>query len=245
MLSNFLLSTSLYWQYYLMGIILLPGIIFGIYAQNKVNKTFNTYSNITNEGGRTASEVAKIMLNAAGCNDIKIAKISGELTDNYNHSKKTVSLSNSVYDSTSVSAIGVAAHEVGHVLQYKTNYTPIKLRKFAIVASNISSNLLWPLVIIGLIFNFALASVAGDIILWSGVIVFSLAVLVNLVTLPVEYNASRRATTILKESGLLTEQESEQAGKVLNSAALTYVASLIISILNLLRFLLVFIKKDD
>lgn len=245
MLFNFLLSISLYWEYYLMGIILLPGIIFGIYAQAKVNNAFNTYSNISNEGGRTASEVAKIILDSAGCNDVHIKKISGELTDNYNHSTKTVSLSNSVYNSTSVSAIGVAVHEVGHVLQYKTNYMPIKLRKFAILASNISSTLLWPLVFIGLIFNFALASSAGNIILWCGIAVFGLAVLVNLVTLPVEYNASHRATTILKQSGLLTHKETEQASKVLNAAALTYVAALVVSILNLLRFLLVFIRRDD
>ena len=241
---QFLLS-SFYWQYYLMGIVLLPGLIFGIYAQSKVNSTYGKYSKIPNAGGRTAKEVAQIMLNAAGCNDISIAKISGNLTDNYNHATKTVSLSSTVCDSTSVAAIGVAAHEIGHVLQYKTNYLPIKLRKVAIYASNISSTLLWPLVFIGLILNFAVMSGAGMIVVWSGIIVFGLSAIANLVTLPVEYNASRRATTILQQSGLLDEKESDQAKQVLNAAALTYVAALVVSILHLLRFILAVKSSSD
>jgi len=243
-MTQFLLS-SFYWQYYLMGIVLLPGIILGIYAQSKVNSTFGKYSKIPNASGRTASEVAKIMLSAAGCNDISVSRINGNLTDNYNHSTKTVSLSSTVHDSTSVAAIGVAAHEVGHVLQYKTNYLPIKLRKFAIYASNISSTLLWPLVFIGLILNFAVMSSAGMIVVWSGIVVFGLAVIANLVTLPVEYNASKRATTILKESGLLDETEAKQAKQVLSAAALTYVAALVVSILNLLRFILAIRSSRD
>ena len=238
------LGMSAYWTYYLMGIILLPGILLAIFAQIKVNSTFNKFSNVMSSSGRTASEVAKIMLNAAGCDDITVQKTSGHLTDNYNHRTKAVSLSNSVYDSTSVASIGIAAHEVGHVLQYKTNYFPIKLRSIAIVSSNISSVLLWPLVIIGLIFSSLLASSIGNIMVWAGIIIFGLSVLVNLVTLPVEYNASKRATTILKNSGLLTEEETDNAKKVLNAAALTYVAALVVSILNFLRFIIA-IKSDD
>ncbi len=244
-MTNFLLALPLYWQYYLMGFILLPGIILGIYAQSKVNSTFSKFSNVMSESGKTAGEVAKIMLNSAGCDDIKVTNISGHLTDNYNHRTKTVSLSNSVYNSTSVASIGVAAHEVGHVLQYKTNYFPIKLRTFAITISNISSQLLMPLLITGLIFDFLIYTAFGYYFMWAGIIIFGLSVLVNLVTLPVEYNASHRATTILKESGLLTERETEQAKSVLNAAALTYVASLVYSILAFLRFVLVFAKRDD
>ena len=240
---NFLCG-SFYWDYYLLGIILVPGIIFAIIAQNKVNSTFNKYTNIMSESGRTASEVARIMLNAAGCTDIRVAKIGGHLTDNYNHKQKTVSLSNSVYDSTSVASIGIAAHEIGHVLQHKTHYFPIKLRTLAIYASNISSVLMWPLIIIGLMFNFLLTLEFGYMIALAGVAVFGLAVLVNLVTLPVEYNASKRATEILSQSGLLTEEETSQAKQVLNAAALTYVAALVVSILNLLRFVLA-IRSDD
>lgn len=238
------LGLSAYWSYYLMGIILVPGILLGIYAQSKVNSTFNKYANVMSNSGRSASEVAKIMLQTAGYNNISVVKINGHLTDNYNHKQKTVSLSNSVYDSTSVASIGIAAHEVGHVLQYKTNYLPIKLRTFAIVTSNISSTLLWPLVIMGLIFNFMLTGPIGNIVIWAGIAVFGLSVVVNLVTLPVEYNASKRATTILSQSGLLTEEETHQAKKVLNAAALTYVAALVVSILNLLRFIIA-IRSDD
>lgn len=243
-MTNFLLL-SFYFQYYLMGIILIPGIILGIYAQSKVNSTFGKYSKIPNANGKTASEVAKIMLNAAGCNDVTVTKINGNLTDNYNHSTKTVSLSSTVHDSTSVAAIGVAAHEIGHVLQYKTNYFPIKLRKLAIISSNISSSLLWPLLFFGLLLNFTMTSSIGIIAIWAGIIVFGLSVLVNLVTLPVEYNASRRATTILQESGLLDETETKQAKQVLGAAALTYVAALVVSILNLLRFILAIKSSSD
>ena len=240
---NFLLYSTLYWEYYIMGFILLPGLIFAIYAQSKVTSTYNKFSKVASESGRTASEVARIMLDAAGCTNTTITKIGGELTDNFNPKTNVVSLSSAVCDSTSVAAIGIAAHEVGHAIQYKTNYFPMKIRKFAIVLSNISSTLLWPLVLIGLILNFTLVSGVGMIMAWAGVAVFGLAVLVNLATLPVEYNASRRATTILKESGLLTEQESNNAKKVLSAAALTYVAALVVSILNLLRFILVI--RDD
>lgn len=239
------LGASAYWNYYIMGIIIIPGIILGIYAQHKVNATYDTYSVVMNKSGRTASEVARIMLNAAGCSNVSIAKISGHLTDNYNHRKQTVSLSSSVHDSTSVASIGIAAHEVGHVLQYKTHYLPIKLRSFAITASNISSSMLLPLIILGLVFNFLIISSIGNIMIWAGIIVFGLSVLVNLVTLPVEYNASRRATAILKESGLLDEEESLGAKKVLNAAALTYVAALVISLLELLRFILAVKSSND
>ena len=238
------LGISVYWTYYLMGIILVPGIILGIYAQAKVNSTYNKYSKVMAKSGRTASDVAKIMLESAGCNDVSVAKIDGNLTDNYNHKTKVVSLSNSVHNSSSVAAIGIAAHEVGHVLQYKTNYLPIKLRRFAIFASNLSSTLLWPLIFIGIIFNFLIVSSIGSIMIWAGIIVFGLSVLVNLVTLPVEYNASKRATTILQQSGILSEEETEEAGKVLKAAALTYVAALVVSILNLLRFVLAVKSRD-
>ena len=242
-MTQFLLLSA-YWDYYLMGIILIPGLLLGIYAQTKVNKAYNKFSKIPNMGGRTASEVARIILDAAGCNNVEIKKINGELTDNFNPSTNTVSLSTSVCDSTSVAAIGIAAHEVGHALQHKTNYFPMKLRKVAIVTSNISSTLLWPLVIIGLIFNFALYSSIGMYMVWAGIIVFGLAALVNLITLPVEFNASSRATAILKQSGILNETETKQAKKVLDAAALTYVAALVVSILNLLRFLIVVKSRD-
>ena len=242
-MTQFLLLSA-YWDYYLMGIILIPGMLLGIYAQLKVNNAYSKFSKIPNMGGRTASDVARIILDAAGCNNVAIKKINGELTDNFNPTTNTVSLSNAVCDSTSVAAIGIAAHEVGHALQHKTNYFPMKLRKVANVTSNISSTILWPLVIIGLIFNFALYSSLGMYMMWAGIIVFGLAALVNLITLPVEFNASKRATTILAQSGILNETETKQAKKVLDAAALTYVAALVVSILNLLRFLIVVRSRD-
>jgi len=238
------LGFSFYWQYYLMGIILLPGLLLGIYAQNKVTRTYAKYSKVSSEKGMTASEVARLLLSQAGCNDHIVTKISGNLTDNYNSKTKTVSLSNTTYDSTSVAAIGVATHEIGHVLQHKTNYFPLKLRKVAIACSNISSQLLWPLVVLGAILSFVSFTSIGSIALWSGIAVFGLSVLVNLVTLPVEYNASKRATQILEQSGILTIAETNQAKEVLNAAALTYVASLVISLLSLLRFILA-VKSSD
>ena len=243
-MTQFLLLST-YWEYYLMGIILIPGILFGIYAQIKVNNTYDKFSRIPNAGGRSARDVARIILDSAGCSNVDIQKIGGSLTDNFNPSTNVVSLSTSVCDSTSVAAIGIAAHEVGHAIQHKTNYFPMKLRKVAIISSNISSTLLWPLIIVGLLFNFLLVPTIGMYMVWAGIIVFGLSALVNLVTLPVEYNASRRATTILKQSGILNEIETKQAKQVLDAAALTYVAALVVSILNLLRFVLVFLRSRD
>ncbi len=231
----------MYWEYYLMGIILVPGLLLSIYAQIKVNSAVSTYSKVTSSSGKTGAEVARLLLDSAGLTDIKIKRVSGNLTDYYDHKHKTLALSAGVHDSTSVAALGIATHEVGHALQYKAGYAPIKARNLAIPIANFASTLMWPLLIIGMIFNFGVASsgIFGSIMLWSGVAVFGMAVVVNLVTLPVEYNASRRATKILHDSSLLNEQETVYAKKVLNAAALTYVAALLVSILNLLRFLLV------
>ena len=238
------LGLSYYWTYYLLGILLIPGIIFSIYAQAKVTSTYNKYSKSLSESGKTAKDIAEIMLESAGCHDIEVARVEGHLTDNFNPKTKTVSLSDSVYDSSSVAAIGVAAHEIGHVLQHKTNYFPIKLRTLAITTSNLSSTLLWPLLIIGLILNSVVVSTLGNYLIWAGIIMFSLAVVVNLVTLPVEYNASKRATKILQQSGILTREETQEAKAVLNAAALTYVAALVVSILNLLRLVLSIRSSD-
>ena len=236
-----LLGYSMYWEYYIMGIILVPGILFSIYAQIKVSSTVSAYSKVPASSGKTGAEVARMLLDLAGLQHIQIKRVAGNLTDYYDHKNKTLALSASVHDSTSVTALGVATHEVGHALQYKSGYAPIKLRNLAIPLANFASTLMWPLLIIGMIFNFAIASngIFGDIMLWGGIAVFGLAVIVNLVTLPVEYNASNRALKILKQSNLLNGQENIYAKKVLNAAALTYVAALLVSILNLIRFLIV------
>lgn len=234
----------MYWEYYLMGIILLPAIILAIWAQTRVSTNFKKYNEVMSSRGMKAHEVARLILDAAGLQAVKIVKISGELTDNFNPKTNVVSLSESVYDSSSVAAIGIASHEVGHAIQYAQNYAPIKIRMVLVKVSNISSALLWPLVILGLVLNFGLGTVFGNICMWAGIIVFGVAMLFEIVTLPVEYNASSRAKQILTDSELLTKDEMVGVNKVLNAAALTYVASMLISMLNFLRFLFVMIANN-
>lgn len=236
----------MYWQYYIMGIILLPALLLAIYAQTKVNTTYSTYSKMLAKSGMTASQVARILLDCAELNNVKIIQVSGNLTDYYDPKKKVLALSSTVHDSSSVAAIGVASHEVGHAIQDKNGYVPFKLRSFIIPITNFMSTLLWPLVIMGLIFNFAAVpgSIVGDVFLWCGVIIFGLAVLIDLVTLPVEYNASKRAVNTLYKTEILDATETAGAKKVLSAAALTYVAALLTSILNLIRFLLVFLLNS-
>lgn len=237
--------TGPYFEYYLMGIIVLPGILLGLYAQARVKSTFTRCNQIKVLSGKTGGEVARLLLDTAGLNDITIQVQGENMSDYYDHKNKVVSLSqNSFYNST-VASLGVAVHEVGHALQYKSNYLPIKLRTLAIKCSNISSRLLWPLVLIGFIFGFGSTSGAiGDYFVWAGLIFFGLSILVNLITLPVEYNASRRATNILSSSGVLTSEETSECKKMLSAAALTYLSALVVSILEFLRFFLVFANKN-
>lgn len=226
-----------------MGIILLPGIIFALIAQAKVNTNYKKYSQVFSKRGMKAHEVARLILDSAGLNHVGISRVSGELTDYYDPTKQMIALSDDVYNSTSVAAIGVATHEVGHALQYAKNYAPVKIRMAMVKVSNISSALLWPLVIVGLILNLGVGTVFGNICLWSGVIIFGLSVIFNLITLPVEYDASNRAKNILTNAEILDSNEMVGVNKVLNSAALTYVAALVVSMLNLLRFLLVMLSN--
>ena len=231
-------------EYYLMGIILIPGILFALVAQIKVKTSYKKYSQVMSERNLTGAQVARLILDSAGLNSVKVQKIDGELTDNFDSKTNIVSLSAGVYDSTSVAAIGIASHEVGHALQYGTEYTPIKIRMFMVGMCNFSSKILWPLVLIGLLLNAGLDSVFGQVCMWAGVGFFGISLLFNLITLPVEYNASRRAKSILSNSGILNSSEMEGVSAVLNSAALTYVAALIISLLNLIRFLIVMRHRD-
>lgn len=232
----------MYYDYYILGIILLPGLILATYAQIKVTHNFNKYKENFVGCGKTASEIARMFLDFAGLNDVKIIKVRGELTDYYNHKAKTLALSESVHDSMSISALGVACHEVGHALQYKTKYAPIMIRNTIIPICNIANNMLWVLVILGAIFFYA---PIGMYFWWIGVGVFGLSVLLNLITLPVEYNASNRALQLLNQSEILNDEETGMCKKVLYSAGLTYVASLVISILNLLRLILTILGSKN
>ncbi len=236
----------MYWEYYLMGIILLPAVLIALVAQIKVNTTYNKYNEIPARCGLTARELMQRLVSAAGMHDVKITQTSGTLSDHYDPRTKTLALSSEVYNSTSISALGIACHEFGHALQHQKNYAPLKIRLVLIPITNIVSNLLWPLVIVGLILNLGAGEgLIGNIFLWSGVAVFGGSVLVNLITLPVEFNASNRAIVLLRETGALEQDELVGAKKVLSAAASTYVAALLVSLLNLLRFVLVILKYRD
>jgi len=235
-----------YLTYYLMGIILIPGIIYAIIVQTKVNNAFTTYSKIQSIKGITAQDACKKILQNAGITDVEVVKTSGHLTDNYNPKTKVLSLSESVYNSTSISALGVAAHEAGHAVQHAENYAPLKMRNVLATLSTITSRLLWPLIIIGIILSAFSYLQLGEIFLWGGVIFFAISVIFSLITLPVEFNASKRAMSSLITTGVLDDTEVKGAQVVLNAAAKTYVAALIVSILSFLRFVLaVFISRND
>lgn len=237
----------MYFEYYLMGIILLPGILFASYAQFKVSSTYNKFSQYFIASNITAGEFVKRLLDAAGMHNTTVSCGGGHLSDHFNPKTDEIKLSNNVYNSSSVSALGVACHEFGHALQKKEHYAPYTIRRILIPITNFTSQLLWPLVIIGLIFNFGAEpnTTLGNIFIWSGIIVFGLSVLVNLATLPVEFDASRRAVKILQTTGMMTEEEIDGTKKVLKAAALTYVAALLVSILNFLRFFLTVILSRN
>ncbi len=213
------------WTYILM---VLPAFIFASWASSKVNSTFNMYSNEHSRSGRTGADVARKVLDENGLNHIRIERVKGKLTDHYDPKNNVIRLSSAVYDSTSVAAIGVACHEVGHAIQYKEGYFPIKLRNAIIPLTNFSSRLAMPLILIGI-----LLSSLGEgysIVAYIGVALFGVAVLFQLITLPVEYNASNRAIKQLDSSLVLDSYELDGAKKVLNAAALTYVASLAVAL---------------
>ena len=208
-------------------ILVLIGVALSLWAQGRVNSTFSRYSRVRSMTGMTGAEAARRLLNAQGIYDVTVQPIAGELTDHYDPRTKTVNLSQSVYGATSVAAIGVAAHECG--------YAPLRFRSALVPAANFGSKLSWPLILLGLVFG-GLGSPLVEI----GILMFSLAVLFQLVTLPVEYNASARAVRLLDSQGILAGEEVSGTRKVLNAAALTYVAAAATSILQLLRLIILF-----
>ena len=215
--------------------LVLPAVIFALWAQFNVKSTFSKYSKIASRSGMTGFDSARRILDANGLGDVRIAHIAGDLTDNYNPTDNTIYLSDSVYGSNSAAAIGVAAHEAGHAVQHATGYTPIKIRSAIIPITNIGSNLAMPLIILGIILSFlALAYI--------GVAAFGLSTLFQLVTLPVEFDASGRALKALE--GSLDGEDLASARKVLRAAALTYVAALAVSLVNLLRLLIIVAGND-
>lgn len=218
-------------------LVIIGAVISGV-ASLGVNSTFRKYSRYTNARGITAQQCAQEILRRSGINDVRIERTRGNLTDHYSPGDKVLRLSESVYGSTSVAALGVAAHECGHAIQHQVGYAPLKLRSLSVPMANIGSYLSWPIVIIGLIIgSLGLARI--------GVVLFTLVVLFQLITLPVEFNASRRAIAILSDSGMLGAEETAGAKKVLFAAAMTYVAALFTAILQLLRLVLLTRNKRD
>ena len=222
-------------------ILVLMGVVICLIASAKMNSTFSRYSRVRNHSGMTGRDAAEQILHREGLYDVRIEHISGNLTDHYDPRNKTLSLSDSVYGSTSVAAVGVAAHECGHAIQHQKNYAPLTIRGAIVPVANIGSTLAWPLILIGLF----ISSRSGQALITAGIICFSLAVLFQIVTLPVEFNASRRAVRILGETGILGEQELGYTRKVLGAAALTYVAGAASAILQLLRLILLFGGRRD
>lgn len=219
------------WTYFLV----LIGAILCVAASAKVNSTYNKYSKVRSMTGMTGAQVAQKILQYNGIYDVQIEHVRGNLTDHYDPSKKVLRLSDSVYGSTSVAAIGVAAHECGHAVQHQVGYVPIKIRSALVPAANIGSKLGLPLILLGVIFGGA-----GSTLAQIGIWVFALAVLFQIVTLPVEFNASGRAIKMLDQYGILHHQEVGHVKKVLSAAALTYVAAAASAILQLLRLVLIF-----
>ncbi len=212
-------------------ILVLIGALISFIASINVNGTFRRYNKKGNGRGLTAEQAAQKILQLAGINDVRIERVRGNLTDHYAPSSKVLRLSDSVYGSTSVAAIGVAAHECGHAIQHSVGYGPLKLRSAAVPVANIGSKLSWPIIIAGLVLGYTgLAQI--------GIFLFLFVVFFQLITLPVEFNASHRALKVLNDSNMLVGKELSGARKVLTAAAMTYVAALFSTILQLLRLVL-------
>lgn len=227
------------WTY----ILVLIGAVICMIASANVKSTYKKFSTYRSMTNMTGAQVAERLLRSAGLHDVRVGQVAGELSDHYNPATKVVNLSDSVYGSTSVAAIGVAAHECGHAIQHAKGYFPLNLRTWFVPVANFGSKLAWPLILIGLFIN----SQSSQMIINAGIFLFSFAVIFQLITLPVEFNASSRALALLEEQGILSQQELPYTKKVLGAAALTYVASAASAILQLLRIIMLFggRRRDD
>ncbi|PWL46686.1 MAG: peptidase [Clostridiales bacterium] len=219
----------MYLDYYYF-VLVVPALMIALIAQIRVKSTFHKYSQVTNRRQYTGAMVARQILDSNGLQNIRLERVAGELSDHYDPRAGVIRLSDSTYNSTSVGAIGVAAHEVGHAIQHQVGYLPIKIRNAIIPVTQLGSSLAFPLAIIGLIMGM-------DLLVQIGIILFCAVVVFQLVTLPVEFNASRRAMVTLESDHILEDDELRGARKVLSAAAMTYVASLIVAVANLLRLL--------
>ncbi len=219
-------------------ILVIIGAVICMIASGKVNSTYNRYARVRSMSGLTGREAAEKILHIAGIYDVSVEHVPGNLTDHYDPSAKVLRLSDATYNSPSVAAIGVAAHECGHAIQHQENYAPLNVRTAIVPAANIGAKICWPMIIAGVIFGYF------QPLITLGITLFSLSVIFQLVTLPVEFNASSRALRILEGNALLSHDETKQAREVLSAAALTYVASAASAILQLLRLVILFGGRD-
>lgn len=219
-----------YFDYYYI-VLVVPVIIASLIIQSKLKTTYAKYSQINNAKNLTGAQAAQMVLNYYGIYNVQIESTPGTLSDHYDPTKNVIRLSNGVYNSTSVAAVGVACHEAGHAAQHAQGYVPIKLRNTILPVCNIGSTLSMPLLIVGLIFSF-------EPLIWIGIGFFSFVSIFQLVTLPVEFDASKRALSVIESNGILSFEEKQGAAKVLRMAAMTYVAALATSVAQLLRLIL-------
>ena len=227
-----------YMLYYATGVIMIPVLLFSFYCQIKVKRAFRRYSSVHAMCGMTGAQAAARLLQLNGITDVQIRQIGGTLTDYYDPKNKEICLSGDVYNATSVAAIGVACHEAGHACQHAQGYAPLKIRNAAIPATRIGSSLGIPLVLLGMVFTWRP-------LIMVGIVLYALVALFQLLTLPVEFNASRRALQTIESNQFLTEQEYRGAKQVLTAAALTYVAALASALATLLRLLLLAGRSND
>ena len=219
-------------------ILVLPCLILSIWASTNVNSTFRKYDKVHSLRRITGADAAQRVLSANGVTSVRIERVGGNLTDHFDPRTNVIRLSDAVYSSTSCAAIGVACHEAGHAVQYARNYAPIKLRAAVIPATNLGSKLAMPLILLGLLFSYM-----GNMSYWliyAGIACFGLSLVFQLITLPVEFNASRRAMQAIESANILTDEEQRGARKTLTAAALTYVAATAVALMQLLRLILVF-----
>lgn len=219
-------------------ILIIVGALLSMWASARVNSTFRRYAQVRSMTGMTGAEAAMRLLHSQGIYDVTVRQVRGHLTDHYDPRTKTVNLSQAVYSQTSVAALGVAAHECGHAIQDNVGYAPLRLRSAFVPVANLGSTLSWPLIVIGLL-------IGMTPFIRLGIWMFTLALLFQVITLPVEFNASSRAVTLLDQLGILSGQEVDGTRKVLGAAALTYVAAVAVSLLQLLRLVLLFGGRRD
>ncbi len=226
-------------------LILIPAMIFAIWAQMRVKSTFNKYAKVHNRRGLTGAEAARRVLDAAGLYHVRIERVHGHLTDHYDPRENVIRLSDATYASTGIAALGVAAHEAGHAVQHAKGYVPIKLRAAIIPLTRFGSMLAMPLFIIGMLFagGSYVGGGIGEILMLTGILFFSFSTLFQLVTLPTEFNASSRAMKALEDGGMLADDELPAARSTLSAAAMTYVAALASSLASLLRLILIFNRR--